>query len=246
MGRGWVKRCGDISMGVTMPKLRTLVLFDMDGTLLDGAALIADTLGDAFLAAGEAPPDPCAVRATIGLSIPEMVAALAPDVDPDRRCKILNGYKFRYFDLVEDDVTPPVYPGSSRALARLSDAGFALGLATGKARRSVSHVLAAMGWAHRFHTIQCADANPSKPDPAMVQRAMVQTGRRAADTILVGDSRYDMQMARAAGIAAVGVSWGYTDPAILKAEGAQAIARDFDHLAEILIRMDAETYALAD
>lgn len=240
MGHGWIRRGDDMAQSVPTPWRRTLVLFDVDGTLLDGAALIVGTMADAFLAAGETPPDAAAMRAAIGLAAPEMIASLAPGLDPCRRAKVLNGYRLRYFDLVEDEETPPVYPGASAALARLSAQGYALGLATGKARRSLMHVLNAMRWTQYFQTIQCADLNPSKPSAVMVRRALLETGRAPSEAILVGDSRHDMQMARAAGIAAVGVSWGYAPPEVLRAEGAQAIARDFDHLIQILAQMEAD------
>lgn len=246
MGYGWNKRCDDSAAAVASPSRRTLVLFDVDGTLVDSAVLISETMVEAFLAAGETPPDDDDVRAVIGLSVPEMIMALAPGLGRDRLDKIENGYRLRYFDLAESDLTPPVYRHASQALAQLSAEGFALGLATGKARRSLNHILTMMRWTRYFQTIQCADLNPSKPSPVMVRNALAETGRSARDTILVGDSCYDMRMARAAGIAAVGVSWGYASPAVLRAEGAVAIAKDFDDLVCILTRMDAERFVLAD
>jgi phosphoglycolate phosphatase len=245
MGQGWVRRFEDLRGHPVAPERRGLVLFDMDGTLHDGAALISETLADAFLAAGEEPPSEAAVRSVIGLSIVEMTMALAPHLPRDRHDKIINGYRLRYFDLAESDEIPPVYRGASQALSRLGESGFTLGLVTGKARRSVSHILCAMNWTRHFRTVQCADANPSKPSKVMVSRALLETGHSARDTILVGDSRYDMQMALAAGVTPVGVSWGYTAPAVLRAEGAVAVARDFDHLVEILARLDAERFVTA-
>jgi phosphoglycolate phosphatase len=199
---------------------------------------------EAFLAAGEIPPDPTEVQATIGLSVREMIKALAPALGSDRHEKILNGYRLRYFDLVEDEDATPACRGASHALSRLSDEGFALGLATGKAARSLSHVLKVMRWTRHFQTVQCADGNPSKPSPIMVEKALAETGHAPRDTILVGDSRYDMQMARAAGVIPVGVAWGYTSPEVLLAAGAKVIARDFDELVEIVSQIDADRFAL--
>lgn len=240
MGEGFVRRVETAPVQSVGQEGRSLVLFDVDGTLHDGAALISETLAEAFLAAGEDPPREAAVRSVIGLSIVEMIVALAPELPCDRRDKILNGYRLRYFDLAERDEIPPVYRGASEALSRLSQDGFALGIATGKARRSLCHILTSMNWMRHFQTIQCADANPSKPSTVMVNRALLETGRSPRDTILVGDSRQDMQMACAAGVTPVGVAWGYTTPDVLRAEGAVAIARDFDDLLAILTRLDAE------
>ncbi|PWK60815.1 HAD family hydrolase [Roseicyclus mahoneyensis] len=220
------------------PTRRALVLFDVDGTLLDSAPGICDIMADAFLAAGQTPPRDSDVRALIGLSLPEMVFALAADLGDDVQQKILCGYRFRYFDMVEDMDMLPVYPGAGETLHLLSGLGFAMGVATGKARRSTCHLLGEMNWGPLFHTVQCADINPSKPSPAMVYRALLETGRCAAETVLVGDSRYDMQMARAAGIRAIGVSWGYTPACDLLREGASIIAEDFDHLTDILTNIE--------
>ncbi|MEJ6393648.1 HAD-IA family hydrolase [Gymnodinialimonas sp. 2305UL16-5] len=234
-GRHWEKRIHRDPTPRDVPLTGSLILFDVDGTLLDGGELISHTMVEAFHAAGETPPSLDHVRSTIGLSLPEMVDALGSHLAQDRRDKILLGYRLRYFDTVDQEETPPVFPGAGPAIERLRRAGFVLGITTGKARRSTSHMLVSMNWTRHFHTVQCADDNPSKPDITMVRRALLETGRTAAETILVGDSRYDMRMAKAAGIRAIGVSWGYNPPQELLLEGAMFIARDFDHLTEALL-----------
>jgi len=225
---------------VSAPLKRTLVLFDVDGTLLDSADGISDIMAEAFHAAGETPPPAAAVRGLIGLSLPEMIDAVTAPLPCDVREKILNGYRLRYFDMVEHLVELPVYRGAASTLGRLSDMGFVLGVATGKARRSTSYLLSEMNWWPYFHTIQCAEGNASKPATSMVRHALKETGRRPEETIMVGDSRYDMQMAKAAGVTAVGVAWGYTSGLELMREGAAAVAQSFDHLVDILIGLDAE------
>ncbi|MEM7488090.1 MAG: HAD-IA family hydrolase [Pseudomonadota bacterium] len=214
-----------------------LVLFDVDGTLLDSAGRIADTMVAAFRAAGEAPPDRSAVQAAIGLSVPEMVGHLAANATPDRREKILAGYRLRFADDIARETEPPVFPSAEDAILRLRRAGLCLGLATGKSRLSVDRLLDVMGWHGHFQTVQCADDNPSKPDPAMIHRALRATGRAAGRTVLVGDTRYDMRMAAAAGIRAIGVAWGCNASDDLHAEGATAIAADFRHLTDILMEL---------
>ncbi len=216
-----------------------LVLFDVDGTLLDGGRLISDTMVQAFLGAGEAPPGSAQIQDVIGLSLPEMVSALATHLSQGRRDKILAGYRLRYFDAVEREAEPPIFPGAETALLALRRAGIGLGLTTGKSRRSLTHMLDALQWHRLFRTVQCADDNPSKPDGTMVWKAFFDADRKARQTVLVGDTRYDMQMARNAGIRAIGVSWGYNAPDELLAEGALVIAEDFDHLTEVLLDLSA-------
>ncbi|MEX3016730.1 HAD-IA family hydrolase [Gymnodinialimonas hymeniacidonis] len=234
-GRHWSHKAQQGSQPDLVPLNGSLILFDVDGTLLDAGDLIARTMIEAFLAAGEAPPRTADVRSIIGLSLPEMVAHLADKQSADLQAKILSGYRLRYFDLVEQEETPEVFPGADKALRRLREAGFVLGLTTGKARRSTEFMLSDNNWGQYFHTVQCADDNPSKPDPTMVRRAMMATGRSIGETLLVGDSRYDMRMARAAGIRAVGVNWGYNQGVELLSEGAICVARDFEHLAALLL-----------
>lgn len=240
MGRDWKRRATADNPVARVPTRRALVLFDMDGTLIDGAAFISEIMVQAFLAAGQDAPTPQQVRRTIGMSLPEMIDALAPTLDSDVRAKILNGYRLRYFDEFEAEDMLPEYAGASDVLAELSGRGYAMGIATGRARRSTRHILSTMGWTRHFHTIQCADNNPSKPAPGMVLHAMAETGCRAGDTLMIGDSCYDMQMAQAAGVRAVGVDWGYAPVDVLLAQGATAIARTFDELVEIVTRLVAE------
>lgn len=223
-----------------------LVLFDVDGTLLDGGRLIVDTMVQAFLAAGEAPPDPARVQAIIGLSLPEMVGDLAAHLPVDRRDKILAGYRLRYFEAIEREEEPPIFPGAETALLCLRRAGVTLGITTGKSGRSLTHMLDAMQWHDLFRTVQCADDNPSKPDGTMVWKAFFEADRKARHTVLVGDSRYDMRAARNAGIRAIGVAWGYNTPEALLAEGAIAIAQDFDHLTDLLLTLDGTAIGASD
>ena len=91
-----------------------------------------------------------------------------------------------------------------------------LGIATGKSRRGVAHLLDRHGWAGIFATIQTADDHPSKPHPAMLEKALAETGADRRDSVMVGDSTFDMAMARDAGIGAIGVSWGYHRPEALR------------------------------
>ncbi|MEM7490557.1 MAG: HAD hydrolase-like protein, partial [Pseudomonadota bacterium] len=149
------------------------ILFDVDGTLLDGAHAIAGTMVDAFLAAGEPPPQLREVRELIGLSLPEMVDVLTAGRPRDLGDKIRAGYLVRYFDAIERQFEPPVFPGAETAILRLRRAGIPLGLVTGKAARSVRQMLDAMDWHQHFRTVQCADRNPSKPDPTMVAKALL-------------------------------------------------------------------------
>ncbi len=241
VGRHWSKLRTSSHQSRPAPLEGALILFDVDGTLLDAGGLISDIMIQAFLAAGEPPPGREEVQMTIGLSLPEMVETLGGHLSEDRRAKILSGYRLRYFDCVEQEDEPPVFPGAGQALARLREEGYVLGITTGKARRSTYYMLESMNWIDYFHTVQCADDNPSKPNSGMIRRALMETGRRPEETVLVGDSRYDMRMAKAAGVSAVGVSWGYNPPVELLAEGAVTVAQSFEDLVQTVMAMSVQT-----
>ena len=208
----------------------TLVLFDMDGTLIDSAALISSAMAAAFAEADLAPPAPAAVRAIIGLSLPQAVARLAP---AEAVPALTEGYRAAFVRLRAEtggEGAAPLFPGARACLDRLDAAGLLLGIATGKARRGLDHALRAHDIAARFVVTQSADDAPSKPDPGMVLNALRLTGVEAGRAALVGDSTFDMEMARAAGARAIGVAWGNRPPEALRAAGAETVLDDFDAL----------------
>ncbi len=120
------------------------------------------------------------------------------------------------------------------ALTALRDSGWRLGVATGKSDRGLALLLAHHGLARHFTTLQTADRHPSKPHPAMLEAAMAEAGASAAGTVMIGDTGFDMGMARAAGVRAVGVTWGYHAADELTAAGADVLAHDAADLPRLL------------
>ena len=117
-------------------------------------------------------------------------------------------------------------------MERLAARGIPLGIATGKSRRGLDHVLAAHGLAPMFATTQVADDHPSKPHPSMIRAALAETGADPAQSVMIGDTSFDMDMGRAAGVRTIGVSWGYHPRAALA--GADAVIDGFDALEAAL------------
>ena len=128
----------------------------------------------------------------------------------------------------------PLFDGVAELIALLADAGWLLGVATGKSDRGLAHVLAAHGLTERFVTLQTADRHPSKPHPAMIEAAMTEAGASPATTVMIGDTSYDMLMAGAAGARALGVGWGYHPPEELTAAGAYAVAATAGDLPRLM------------
>lgn len=216
-----------------------LVMFDMDGTLIDTQALIAENAAAAFASVGLPPPTPADVRGIIGLSLPVAIGRLAWTEDVDVIEGLVGAYRAHYRASLERDIDrEPLYPGARDALERLKQQpDTILGVATGKGLSGVVRILGNHGLAGHFVTVQTPDHNPSKPHPGMLLRAMAETGAEPASTIMVGDTTYDMELARAAGCRAIGVSWGYHEAAELIAAGAGALIHDYSELDAAIIRV---------
>ena len=209
-----------------------LIVFDCDGTLVDSQHLIVAAMHQAFETHGLSPPAPEDVRRIIGLSLEEAIGRLTPDRGQVRLNELGFAYRQAFVGLREAiDHHEPLFPGAEAALRRLSgDKDVLLGIATGKSRRGVQVFLDRFGLDGCFATIQTADDAPSKPHPAMLDQAIAETGADPAQTIMVGDTSFDMMMARSAGVSALGVTWGYHAPDELLRAGAHRLASDFDEL----------------
>jgi phosphoglycolate phosphatase len=215
-----------------------LAVFDCDGTLVDSQHAILACMSAAFAADGLAAPDAEAVRRVIGLPLDECMARLAPDQPAARQARLTDAYKQAFFTLRQrPDHHEPLFDGAVGALDTLEEKGYLLGIATGKARRGLLAVLESHGLARRFVTLQTADSGPGKPNPTMLRRAMAETGAEPIDTVMVGDTTFDMLMARNAGVDAIGVGWGYHPAAELNAAGADALVDHFDELPELISRL---------
>ena len=214
-----------------------LVLFDCDGTLVDSHHNIAEAMRRAFEEVRVPYPGDAATRGIIGLSLHAAVAALAPEGTPSETLHALEeAYKRHFFQLRhEPGFHEPLFPGAREVLQRLAARDdVLLGIATGKSRRGLEVLLEREDLRDFFVTLQTADDAPSKPHPGMVLRALEETGAEPHRTALIGDTRYDMEMARAAGAWPVGVAWGYHPPQALQVAGAAKIAETFDHLPAML------------
>jgi phosphoglycolate phosphatase len=173
------------------------------------------------------------VRGVVGLSLPIAVARLAGDAPAEAAAAATEAYRAAFVRLRAEsggEAAAPLFPGARESLERLEAAGCLLAVATGKARRGLEHALDAHDLRRFFVTTQCADDAPSKPHPGMVLNALSLTGAEAADTAVVGDATFDVEMARAAGARAIGVGWGNHPPAALRAAGAETVIDRFDAL----------------
>ena len=212
-----------------------LAVFDCDGTLVDGQASICEAMEQAFAGADLAAPDRNQVRRAVGLSLPYALETLAPDASDSQRAQVVAGYKSAFFNAREEGrLHEPLFGGMRAMLERLHAEGWLLAVATGKSDRGLHACLEAHGIKQLFVSLQTADRHPSKPHPAMLEAAMLEAGASAQDAVMIGDTTFDIDMAQAAGVRALGVAWGYHEPAELTASGAVGVADTMDELEELI------------
>jgi phosphoglycolate phosphatase len=213
-----------------------LAVFDCDGTLVDGQGAVVSAMERAFAACALPCPDRNDIRRMVGLSLPQAVRRLRPGTDEDTVHALVDSYKAAFRAAREaGELAEPLYAGIAGLIGALGPAGWTLGVATGKSDRGLAHCLATHGLTDRFATLQTADRHPSKPHPAMLEAAMAQTGADPADTVMIGDTAFDMAMASAIGVRAIGVAWGYHETAELLGAGARFVAASVSELEEYLL-----------
>ena len=147
---------------------------------------------------------------------------------------LVASYRANWRLLRSQGVLEPLFPRTREVLDMLGRNGHLLGVATGKSRSGLLEVLDHHGLTALFVSFQTADRHPSKPHPSMLEEAMRETGSAPAETLMVGDTSFDMEMARAAGARAIGVAWGYHPPELLEAAGAELVLGDFDQLLDFV------------
>lgn len=217
-----------------------LVIFDVDGTLIDSQDFILAAMRCAFTGAGHPVPSDEATKGIVGLSLPQAMEQLMPGVPAPLRDRLVQLYKDSFRAIREEsggEAHSPFYPGALDALERLDSAGYLLSIATGKARRGLDYMLDSHGLRPFFTGTQTADDAPSKPHPGMVLNCLAATGVEARHAVVVGDTEYDMAMARAAGVWAVGVDWGYHSSDRIRRGGAEHIVTDFSALDGVLVEI---------
>ncbi|MEM7177971.1 MAG: HAD-IA family hydrolase [Pseudomonadota bacterium] len=214
-----------------------LVIFDVDGTLLDSRSAILAAMALACDRAGLARLPDADVLGIVGLSLPETMQVLFPHLGRPDQIRMVEFYRAGFLELRQSgagEAETPMFEGAREILRELDGAGYLLSIATGKARRGLNHMIESHGLEGMFIGAQTADDAPSKPHPQMVLNCMEATGVAPENTVLVGDTEFDIAMARAAGCHAVGVSWGYhSHERMMRAEPHRIIER-FEHLPPVL------------
>ncbi len=192
-------------MGDPQARRFRLVVFDWDGTLVDSTAMIGSAIQSACRDLGEAIPDDQAARFVIGLGLADAIRMVAPALPADRHAEFAARYRKHYLHR-ERDI--PLFDGVHELLSELVKANYLLAIATGKSRFGLDRALERSGVAHRFHATRCADEGKPKPHPEMLLHLMDCLGVVPQETLMIGDTTHDLELARNAGVAALAVAYG--------------------------------------
>ncbi|MEW6514736.1 MAG: HAD-IA family hydrolase [Pseudomonadota bacterium] len=202
-----------------------LIVFDWDGTLMDSAAMIVDSVQAAARDLGLEPPSEQRARHIIGLGLGDALRHAMPDLPEDHYPELVERYRHHY---LSRDHQLVLFAGADALIRQLSEDGFRLGVATGKSRAGLDRALAHTGLGELFHGSRCADECHSKPHPQMIEELMAEFAVPPAQTLMIGDTTHDLLMAHNAGVDAVAVSYG---------------AHTRDGLAEVNYRYCADSVA---
>lgn len=183
-----------------------LIVFDWDGTLMDSVARIVACMRAALLDLGLPERDEEALKNVIGLGLREALTQLYPHGDDDIYAALTDRYRHHFLDA--NDTPSALFEGAESLISRLHGAERHLAIATGKARAGLDRALQETALAGYFHTSRCADETASKPHPLMLHEIMDETAIEPDQTLMIGDTEYDMLMARNAGVDALAVSYG--------------------------------------
>ena len=219
-----------------------LVVFDVDGTLVDSQVDIVSCMNAAFAGMDQLEPARADVLGLVGLSLDVLMPKLAPNLTLADHTQLIQAYKDAYMTqrrIAGTVASSPLYEGALDCLHNLNAMpDVLLGVATGKSKRGLDKLIEGHGLEGLFVTQQVADFHPSKPHPAMLHTAMAEAGVDAADAIMIGDTSFDMDMAASAGMRSIGVNWGYHTPEKLQA--ATRLVDRFDQLETALTEMWSE------
>lgn len=188
-----------------MPKRFDLIVFDWDGTLADSTSMIVDCIRLASGEIGLPIPEKSVARNVIGLGLKEAVTKLFGDLSPGQYRELTAHYRSHYF---QRDTDTMLYDGVSEALTELNEQGYMLAIATGKGRNGLNQSLQHSGLADYFHATRCVDECHSKPHPQMLLELMDELGAKPEQTLMIGDTTFDLQMAQNANVASLAVSYG--------------------------------------
>jgi phosphoglycolate phosphatase len=214
-----------------MSKQFDLLIFDWDGTLMDSTAAIANSIIASCVDMGLPVPSLAEASHIIGLGLSEAIATLLPDLSETDYPAFTARYRHHFLG---QDHLLPLFEGVAQTLPYLHSQGYWMTVATGKSRRGLDRALDQSQMRPYFHATRCADEVNSKPHPDMILQLMDYCVVPPERTLMIGDTSHDLLMAKNAGVASVGVSYGAHEEDSLRAFSPLYVAHSFNDLARWL------------
>jgi phosphoglycolate phosphatase len=207
-----------------------VIVFDWDGTLVDSTARIVDSMQMAANKVGMPVLSNFAIQQIIGLGLPEALKKLWPEISSEQ----LHSMRANYSDnfSFHSDVHVDFFPQAHDFFEELSSLGYVLAVATGKTRKGLDEMLDGMKVRDVFDITRCADETTSKPDPHMLREILAELELTSEQALMVGDTSFDLDMAKNINMDAVGMTHGAHESSILLASGAKALCHDLNELLD--------------
>lgn len=217
-----------------------LLIFDWDGTLVDSVGRIVESISAAASRCDLPVLDGGTIKGIIGLGLPEAIAVLYPHIND---VKLVEAFRRAYADhYLSLEIEPSaLFPGVAQSLQKFRDQGRLLAVATGKGRRGLNRALEGQGWSDFFDAARCADETASKPDPLMIHEILDHCGVRPERALMIGDSVFDLEMARRAGLDSVAACYGAQPLEVLQACSPRLAINHFLELSDWLSSADAHS-----
>lgn len=214
-----------------------LLVFDWDGTLVDSAGAITEAMAQAIQNLGFESKSETAIRNIIGLGLPEAINTLMPELSFAEGERLRQEYSKEFVRL--DTLNPStLFPLVKETLDELKEAGHLLAVATGKSRRGLDRIMQALAMGDYFHASRCADETLSKPNPLMLQQILEQLKQSVDNTMMIGDSEYDLAMAKNIGMPSIGVTYGVHSQQRLQKHSPLACIDCISELSSLVSRQD--------
>ncbi|MCF6323729.1 MAG: HAD-IA family hydrolase [Gammaproteobacteria bacterium] len=211
-----------------------LIVFDWDGTLMDSEAQITQSLSNVIAELALAERSNHDLRNVIGLGLPEAIRRLYPNEGETTVAKFVDRYRHHF--LVGNQNRSVLFNGAMEVIKHLHADDYLLAVATGKSRRGLDRSIAETRSGDYFHITRCADETHSKPHPQMLLEIMTVLGVSPEETVMVGDTEYDLQMAAEAGTASLGVTYGVHAVERLQAHKPLACLDNISEVGELLYK----------
>jgi phosphoglycolate phosphatase len=206
------------------------IIFDWDGTLMDSTARIVDSMQKASYNVGLPKLSDYSIQQIIGLGLPEALKSLWPQISTEQSQDMRVDYSANFS--FHSDVAVSFFPKIDYFFAELQRLDYILAVATGKSRKGLDEMLDVMNVRDVFNTTRCADETTSKPDPHMLNEILIELNLTSEQALMVGDTSFDLDMARNINMDAVGMTHGAHEGSILLASGAKVLCHDLNELLD--------------